>query len=489
MSLGQSIRSGVKWLFLGNVGSRILEFAFGIALARLLVPEDFGMLVTISVFTGLAGMVMSGGMGQSLIRAKDATEQDFDAVFTMQLSLSIVIYIGFFFAAPLIGKYFQNPLYEDLLRISTLVFLMRPFAFMRNAWLNREMSFKKRSLTGFIAGAITGISSVLMAWSGMGVWSLVLSGLLGALSTNIMLALITPLKLHLNFDFATMRKHSAYGFKITTNDFLSYLTRESKNLILSKLAGPGFLGIFNKSESLGRITNDLIMPATMQPVFRAMSKIQDDLDQTKYLFYRAVTLLMVYTLPFYVGIWWVAGPFIEVVYGEKWLAVTEPLRILVMAGLFFNLMFPCGVLLDAQNRLTQEMVVLIARLFVVTAACLIGLQWGYEGVAWGIVFSYLFSASTMYYLVYRTIPTRLADLLKAVTPGLVLNSLLFGFLAGVHFALSGLKGTAPATYLMLMAISGAMFYGTIFLLIPLPQIRDEADRWRQKLARRLNRVS
>jgi predicted permease len=147
------------------------------------------------------------------------------------------------------------------------------------------------------------------------------------------------------------------------------------------------------------------------------------------------------------------------------------------------------VLLDAQNRLTQEMVVLIARLFVVTAACLIGLQWGYEGVAWGIVFSYLFSASTMYYLVYRTIPTRLADLLKAVTPGLVLNSLLFGFLAGVHFALSGLKGTAPATYLMLMAISGAMFYGTIFLLIPLPQIRDEADRWRQKLARRLNRVS
>lgn len=482
MNLGQSIRNGVKWLLLGNIGSRFLEFAFGVVLARLLVPADFGIIVTISVFTGFASMVMSGGMAQSLIRAKEANESDFNAVFTMQLTMSIVIYIGFFFCAPLIGKYFNNPLYADLIQVSALAFFMRPFAFMRNAWLNREMDFKKRSITGFISGAITGIASVLMAWSGMGVWSLTLSGLLGALSLNIMLALITrPLRLRLNFDTAIMRKHSAYGFKITTNDFLSYVTRESKNLILSKLAGPTFLGVFNKSESLARIPNELIMPATMQPVFRAMSTVQDDLDQTKYMLYRAITLLMVYITPLYVGIWWVAGPFIEVVYGEKWLGVVEPLRIFVIAGLFFNILFPSGVLLDAQNRLTQEMVILIAQLVVVTTACLIGLRWGLEGVAWGIVFSHLFSASSTYYLAYRTIPTRIMDLLKAITPGLILNTLLFGFLAAVHFVFSALKETAPAVYLVLMAISGAAFYGTIFLLIPIPSICDEAERWRQKL--------
>jgi teichuronic acid exporter len=481
MSLGHSIRSGVKWLFLGNVGSRFLEFAFGVALARLLVPADFGMIVTISVFTGFAGMVMSGGMGQSLIRAKETSESDFNAVFTMQLAMGIVIYLGFFITAPLIGEYFNNPLYADLLRISTLVFLMRPFAFMRNAWLNREMDFKKRSITGFMSGAITGTASVLMAWFGMGVWSLILSGLLGALSSNIMLALITPLKLSLNFDTAAMRKHSAYGFKITINDFLSYLTRESKNLILSKLAGPAFLGIFNKAESLSRIPNQLIMPATMQPVFRAMSKVQDDLDKTKYMFYRAITLLMVYITPFYVGLWWVAGPFIEVVYGEKWLSVIEPMKIVVIAGFFSNIIFPCGVLLDAQNRLTQEMVVLIARLAVVTAACAIGLRWGPEGVAWGIVISYVFSAVSMYYLAYQTIPTRMRDLFNAITPGLTLNALLFGFLAVVHFSFIGLRATAPAFYLVLMAISGATFYGATFLFIPIPSISNEVQRWREKL--------
>ncbi len=134
-----------------------------------------------------------------------------------------------------------------------------------------------------------------------------------------------------------------------------------------------------------------MMPATMEPVFRAMSKVQNDMDKTKYILYRSITLLMVYVTPFYVGAFWVAKPFIEVVYGIKWLAVIEPLRILVMCGFFFNIMMPCGRLLDAQNRLTQEMVILVAEFIVVTAACMIGLRWGLTGVAWA---SYSVASST-----------------------------------------------------------------------------------------------
>jgi teichuronic acid exporter len=481
MNLGQSIRSGTKWLFFGSVGSRLLEFVFGVALARLLVPEDFGMLVTISVFTGFAGMVMSGGMGQSLIRAKDADENDFNAVFTMQLVVGSMIYLGFFFAAPLIGEYFNKPLYTDLTRVSALSFLMRPFTYMLNAWLNREMEFKKRSITGLISGAITGTTSVLMAWSGMGVWSLILSGLLGALCTNIMLAMITPLKLRLSFNTEIMRKHSLYGFKITTNDFLSYLTAESKSLILSKLAGPAFLGLFNKAESLSRLPNQLFMSSTIQPVFRAMSKVQDDLDQTKYMFYRVITLLLVYTAPLYVGMWWVAEPFIGVVYGEKWIPVAEPLTILAMAGLFLNVLHPCAVLLDAQNRLSQEMVALAVRLIFTIAACLIGLEWGLIGVAWAILATHVFSASYYYLLVLRTIPTRPAELLDAITPALILNTVLYSALAATHYALGELRTTLPSLYLLLMIFSGGLTYLTAFLFLPIPALRTEVMRWRQKL--------
>lgn len=481
MSVGQSIRGGVKWLVFGNAGNRFLEFVFGVALARLLVPADFGMIVTIQVFTGFVSMLSSGGMGQSLIRAKEADENDFTAVFTMQFALGIAIYLGFFLAAPWIASFFANPLYTDLIRVSTLVFLMRPFAFMRGSWLSREMDFKQRSMVELTTGLLTGAVSVLMAWSGLGVWSLTLSGLVGALAKNILLARVTPLRLRLNLDWATMRRHSSYGFKITANDFLSYLTTESKSLILSKLAGPAFLGLFNKSESLSRLPNQLFMSATIQPVFRAMSKVQDDLDQTKYMFYRVITLLMVYTTPLYVGLWWVAEPFIGVVYGEKWLAVAEPLSILVMAGFFLNILHPCAVLLDAQNRLTQEMYALIVRLIVTIAACLIGLEWGLNGVAWAILATHVFSAAYYFVLVTRAIPTRPADLLKAITPGLSLNAVLFSALAATHYVLGDILVSLPLVYLLLMGLAGIITYMVAFLFLPLPAINSEAERWRRTI--------
>jgi O-antigen/teichoic acid export membrane protein len=100
MSLGESIRSGVKWLAFGKIGGRLFEFAFGVALARLLVPADFGMIATIAIFTGFVGMFVAGGMGQSLIRAKHADLNDFTAVFTLQLATGIVVYLVFFVCAP-----------------------------------------------------------------------------------------------------------------------------------------------------------------------------------------------------------------------------------------------------------------------------------------------------------------------------------------------------------------------------------------------------
>lgn len=479
--MAQSIRSGVKWLMLGSVGMRFFEFAFGVILARLLVPADFGMIVTIQVFTGLASMLSSAGMGQSLIRAKEASENDFTAVFTMQLALGIAIYLFFFFAAPWIAHFFNNPLYSDLIRVSTLVFLMRPLAFIRTAWLNREMDFRQRSVVDVVSGVFTGVASCLMAWSGLGVWSLTLSGLLGALAKNILLARITPLRLRLNPNFATMRKHSSYGFKITVNDFVSYLTMEGKSLILSKLAGPTFLGLFNKSESLSRLPNQLFMSATIQPVFRAMSKAQDDLDQTRYLFYRVITLLMIYTTPLYVGMWWVAEPFVSVVYGAKWIPVAQPLSILVMSGLFLNIVHPCAVLLDAQNRLNQEMVALVIRLAVTLAACLVGLEWGLAGVAWAILATHAFSAGYYYALVGRTITARIPELLRAITPALILNALLFSALAAAHYVLADARSSLPLAYLVLMGLVGALTYGAAFLFLPLPAISDEAERWRRKI--------
>ena len=481
MTPGQSIRSGVKWLVAGKVGGRVLEFGFGIVLARLLVPADFGMIATVSAMTGFVGLLTSGGMGQSIVRAKAADERDFDAVFTLQLGLGVLVYTVFFFAAPLIADYFHDPLYEDLIRVSALSFLLRPFLNMRSSWLTREMQFKQATVYAFITGILSGILSCLMAWGGLGVWSLVLSGLASAMVYNTLLTRLTPLRLGLRFDRERLRKHTGYGAKITINDLLDYLIQESKNLIISKLAGPGLLGLFNKGESLSRLPNQLVASTTMQPLFRALSKIQDDLDTTKYLFHRAITLLSVYTLPLYVGLWWIAEPFILVVYGEKWVAASEAMRILVLLGIFLNVLGPCGALLEAQNRLTQDMIALLIRLVLTVSAIYIGVGWGMSGVAWALVMTTVFSTVYYYVLVARVIPTGIADLVKSLLPALTLAALVFATLAATDQVLEDAHGTHSGIYLLTMSAVGALVYSTAFLFLPIKAISSEALRWRQTL--------
>jgi O-antigen/teichoic acid export membrane protein len=481
MNLGQSIRTGTKWLMIGNTGNSLLQFAFGVALARLLVPADFGMIITIQVFTGFVGMVTSGGMGQALIRAKVVDEDDFNAILTLQLVLGVLIYLGFFLSAPWFAEYFGNPLYKDLMRVSALVFLIRPYVYMRTSWLNREMDFKKRSVIGIVTGVVSGLSSVLMALAGMGVWSLTLSGLVGAIFRNTLLARATPINLRLNFDLSIMRKHSAYGSKIVANDFLGKLRQEAVKLILAKLAGPAFLGLYNKADSLHRLPYKMFASPVAQPLFRAMSKIQDDLDQTKYMFYRVITLLAVYILPFYIGLLWVAEPFIGFVYGEQWLPAAEPLEILAIAGFFYIISRPCSVVLMAQNRLTQEIVAQAIIVIIATAACIIGLNWGLAGVSWGILATQVFQTIYYYILVYRTIPTRLSDLMKAIAPGLVLNSILYLVLVIVDSLTHELKMTNPGVYVLAMAIPGLVAYATAFFLIPIQSLKTEVVRWRQQI--------
>jgi len=479
VSLGQSVRRGTSWLMFGNTGDMVLQFLIGIILARLLTPADFGMVVSVQIFTGFMGMLLSGGMGQSLIRAKHVGEEDFNTVFTIQMSMGALIFLGFSVAAPWIAAYLEDPRYADLLRVSAFSFVLRPVALVRTAWLNRAMLFKKRAMVMLASSVVTGLSSIAMAVAGLGVWSLILSGILGALATNILLWFAIPLRVRFGFDEEAAQRHSSFGLKVTTNDFLSYLRDQSVNLILTKMAGPASVGLFNKGESLARLPNRVITPPTGQAVFRALSKVQDNLDQTKYMFYRTITLLMAYIAPALVTMWWVAEPLIEVLYGHQWIAAAEPMKILIMAALFRPIRTPSGVVLAAQNRLGRETVALAISLFITVAASLIGVRWGLAGVAWAVLGSGVFLSAYQYSLVYRILPTRLGDLALAVMPGMILSLLVGITLAALHYGLiAPLVSRAPLAYLLLMGGTGAVVFLLGLLFLPLAQLRTESDRWR-----------
>ena len=145
MNLGDTIRQGTKWLISGRLAGRVLKFSYGVILARLLVPADFGMLVTMQVFTGIAAFVAGGGMGQALVQSEKVTNKHYHVVFTIQLALCSLIFLMFYFLSPWFALWYDNPLYENLLWVSSLVFLLRPFANIQSSRLHREMRYKSKS--------------------------------------------------------------------------------------------------------------------------------------------------------------------------------------------------------------------------------------------------------------------------------------------------------------------------------------------------------
>lgn len=480
MSLGHRIRKGVAWLAIGNTGSQVLTFLFGIVLARLLVPADFGMLVTVQVFTGLAGFVAGGGMGQALIRAKEARPQDYDIVFTLQLGIGCLLYAGFFLAAPWFARWYHNPLYADLLRVSALSFIFRPFVNLPASILTREMRFKAQTGVKLIALVVTSAVSIGMAYAGHGVWSLIVGGVAGAFANMLLLIPQAGWRPRLSLDLRRGRDIARYGMLVSITDILVYLRRQVGLFILSRTLGPVSVGIYNKGDSLARMPHAFITGSVYQVLFRAMAAEQDNLDKCRYLFFRGITLVAVYATPFYVGFLWMAEPLVRGVYGAKWLEAAAPLSILALAWPFWLMDSLSGAVLAARNWVGREVSVQASTLIVTALAVLIGLSHGVEGVAYAIVAASVYSALYIHWLAIQCLQARWGGYLRALAPAAILNMFLVAVLFVLDHTLPESVRSHDLAYLAIMATGGGFAYALGFLYLPLAALQSERQRWKTR---------
>lgn len=481
MSLGQRIHRGVAWLALGNTGSQALQFLFGIVLARLLAPEDFGMLVTIQVFTGMAGFIAGGGMGQALIRAKTATPHDYAIVFTLQLAIGCLIYATFFLAAPWFAHWYATPLYAELLRVSALSFIFRPFVNLPASILHREMRYKAQTGARIASLIVTSTVSIGLAWAGHGVWSLILGGIAGAVASMALLIPLAKWRPRLSLDLRRGRDIARYGMLVSVTDILVYLRHHVAVFILSRVLGPASVGLYNKGESLSRMPHAFITGSVYQVLFRAIAAEQDNLDRCRYLFYRGIALVAVYATPFYLGFLWLAEPLIRGVYGEKWVEAAAPLAILALAWPFWLMNKLSGAVLAALNWIGREALVQAATLVITVLAVLIGLSHGIEGVAWAVVAAAAYSAVHIHWLAIRRLRARWTGYARALAPAVVLNAILAVVLFALERALPAAVRGHDLVYVGVMATGGGLAYALCFLYLPIDALQAEQRRWKTRL--------
>jgi O-antigen/teichoic acid export membrane protein len=481
-SLGQKIRSGTQWTFAGSLINETVHFAVSVILARLLLPEVFGQVATVGILTGLAGYFAGAGTSQALVRAKHVEQSHVNVVFTLQLLIGSFIYLVFVMTAPVFASFFNQPIYQTLLLVSGLSFFVRPFANLPSALLQREMRFRPMVLINLVTLLAGSGLSITLAIMGHGVWSLVIGGMVGSLLRAIMLNLHVGQKYFLTWDRAIIKEMGGYGIKVAANSLIEHFRGQSLILILSKLNGPADVGLYNRASSLAIMPMRIVGTSPYQAVFRALSAEQDNLDKSRYIYYRTITLISAYTLPLYVFAWWLAEPGIRFIYGDKWLASAEPLAILAATGFFRCIGNPSGAVVEARNLIATEIKLNVSAWLILIAGVLYGLQWGLVGVAWATVVMAAFFNTSLAIVAGRELRGTLPALFKAVSPALLLNTLLFAILWLTHaIFLWRYAQTSPGLYTLFMACIGGGAYMAAFFFLPIESLKTESAKWRNKL--------
>lgn len=459
-----------------------MEFGFGVVMARLLVPADFGLLVTVQIYTGIAGFIAGGGMAQALIQSKSITDEDFKTGFSLQLASCGLIYLVFFLLAPWFAVWYSEPIYTDLVRVSALNFLFRPFVSIPKVRLQRSMRFGETAVIDAIGVMVAGAVSIAMARHGFGVWSLVAGGLSTSLFSIVPLYWLTRWCPGIRIDPEGIRKLGGYGVKESFNNILEHVRSQLANFVIGQRLGPSTLGIWNKADSLHVIPSQLVGGSLYQPLFRGLAAVQGDADKARYLYLKAITVSSIYTFPFYVGLYWLAGQFVTLVYGPAWAAVAEPLRIFSLAGFLMTIGLQSRAVLASQNRLGRIMTGQVETIILLAITVVMFMDCGLEYLAWGYLGVSSYQTLRFTTAAMKIVRCGVSELLAALLPALVLN-LFMGFClwsvdrAIREFAMVG----SDLYYFLAMAGSGGFSYVLGFFAIPFEATKPEVTRWRNLL--------
>src|SRR5699024_3543131 len=274
-------------------------------------------------------------MTSSLIRTKDPDQRDYSTVFFMNLFASIGLYIILFFSAPYIAKFFDQPLLKTIVRVYTISFVIQALVGVQTTRLTKAMNFKLQMYMQIPSSLIGGISGIIMAYKGMGAWSLVYMQLITTTLFMLQHWFWTDWRPSLMIDKEKLKFHFNFGYKITLSAILTKIYQDVNKIIIGKFFSAAQLGFYNQADTLRRVPVRHLTSALVKVTYPAFSSIQNDNEKLRKGL-KDITVLVFFVISpvmFYLSL--VAEPLFRWVLTEKWLPSVPYFQILTISSIFY----------------------------------------------------------------------------------------------------------------------------------------------------------
>lgn len=336
----KKVATSFIWNLSEKIASQGLQFVISIILARILMPNDYGVVALSMVFIQIANVFVIDGFNSSLIQKKDSDDLDFSSVFWFTCIISLILYCILFFSAPLIAHFYNQPVLTSLTRIFALSFFYTPLASCQYAYVEKHLLFKVYLLRSIICMILSGTISIIMALKGFGVYALVIQSLTYGVSNSIVLWF--TVEWHPKFIFSRERIKGlfSYGWKFVVSGFLGNIFRNIYSLIIGKTYDANQLGFYNRGQQFPGIIANNFTPALKNVIFPTFSSKNDDINAVKNMLRRAVSINSYILMPLLFGLAAIGRPLTLLLLTEKWEASIPFLQMLCLYFIFYYMNEP-----------------------------------------------------------------------------------------------------------------------------------------------------
>ena len=326
-SIRGSIISGLVWKFAERIGAQGIGFIVSIVLARLLCPEDYGLISLITIFLAVSGVFIQSGFGTALIQKKDADNIDFSTVFYFNILMSLIFYFLLYIISPYIAKFYNEPNLTRIVRVMSISLIISAVNNVQHAYVSKTMQFKRFFYSTLVGTILSGFLGVAMAYMGFGVWAIVAQQLFNTLVDTIVLWFTVRWRPQLVFSIERLKGLFSFGWKLLISGLIDTLYNNIYGLLIGKIYNPSLLGLYNRGNQFPNLIVSNIDGPIQSVLLPALSEEQDNKERLKSMVRRSIVTSSFIIYPMMIGMAAVAKPMIMILLGEQWLGCVFFLQI------------------------------------------------------------------------------------------------------------------------------------------------------------------
>ena len=336
-SLKSKTLKGIGWSAVDNVSQYAVSFLVSIVLARLLSPDDYGLLGIIAIFTAVCNTLINAGFTTALIRKKEATDNDYNTVFIINFGLSLVLYVAIYLCSPIIADFFHREELTDLTRVTSLGMIIGALALVQQTILTKKIDFKSQTKITLTASVLSGILGIAMAVLGYGVWALVAQQLSSQVIRTILLWSVNKWIPKFQFSVASFHELFGFGWKIMLSFLLETIWRELYQVVIGKFYTPAALGQYTRSKHFSQLFSSNLTNVIQRVTYPVLSNIQDDKPRMILAYRKIIKITMFVTAIGMFMLGAVSEPLLYCLIGPKWYEASVYLPLLCIMGSLYPL--------------------------------------------------------------------------------------------------------------------------------------------------------